>query len=398
VFGGAFLVAGTCVGAVAVALPVSLASLGFLGCCLAFGLCWVLMAWTGCLVLEVNAQLPHRTSYASMALATFGPWGARLTTLIYGMLLYSLLAAYMTGGSDILVTIGHFERVSSDLISGIWWGVGSVVLYLGVRWIDGINRYLLLGLLGAFIIMLYHSVPQIESQRLWDAVHLSKSTSVYLMIIGAFGYQVIVPSVRRYCHDHSSDAQKAIVLGSFIPFVLYILWTLCVLGTLPSHGLHSLDALRTLAQPARWLPLWMSAGDQGIAVIGLKQSVEVFVFCAIATSFLGIALSVYDFIQDLSQLISGQILPRIWSVLITLSPPLIYAHVWPNGFVQALKYAGLMVLLLNICLPIAMVWRVRSGHCALSVTYNYRAPGGKVTLISVSVLIVCLTLGLGYFS
>ena len=377
--GASALVAGTCIGAAAVALPVSLVSLGLLGSCLAFVMCWALMAWTGCLTLEVNLALPDQSSYTSMALATLGVWGARVTTLIYGILLYALLAAYLAGGSDIVMTISGALTPNIHSITIAWWCLGGVMLYLGVRWIDHLNR-ILLGLLSvAFIVMVKLSLPSVQWVHKVSFQPVSQDLSIYLMILGAFGYQVIVPSVRVYCQSLSSVAERSIIMGSLIPLVLYSIWTLCVFGALPLTGDKSLSALQALEQPARWLPLWMSSSHPVNAWFNLSSAVEIFIFGAITTSFLGIALSAYDLVQDLSQVCFKRRLPKGCAALITLLPALCYVELWPNGFVMALKYAGLMVLLLNVILPMGMAWRIRwlRQHQLVSSTANdYQAPSG----------------------
>ena len=55
--GASALIAGTCVGAATIALPVATAQFGFFGCLLLFFFSWLLMSWTGCLTLEANSHL-----------------------------------------------------------------------------------------------------------------------------------------------------------------------------------------------------------------------------------------------------------------------------------------------------------------------------------------------------
>ena len=398
--GAAGLIAGTCIGAVTVALPVATASLGFFGCVLLFFASWLLMAWTGCLVLEVNARLGQHASFVSMAKMTLGPWAAHAALLCYGGLLYALLAAYMTGGADILITVAHLDHLRPDVVILLWSLLAVVVISFGVRLVDFCNRLLLLSLVAAFVWMVFCSATHIHVRRLvdWSGVHWQQGLQASLIIVAAFGYQVVVPTVRQFCKNNTKIIARAIWLGSFLPFMVYVLWALCVFGTLPMQGPHGLMALQALAHPARWLPLWMA---DGAASLYLRWGVEGFIFCAIATSFLGIAMSLYDFVRDsLARFFVNQqasFTEHAVYVLLTMLPPWLYAHIWPGGFVRALKHAGVLVVLLNIILPILMALRVRQGVLAapneVKQPQPYQAPGHMLSLY-VALLLSLLFLGM----
>lgn len=353
--GSCGLLAGTCVGAATIALPVATANIGFLGSLIVFIISWIIMATTGCLTLEAVSYLPKNTSFIKLTEHTFGNKASSIILVCYGCLLYSLLAAYLTGGGDILA-----DWLSTSLSGAtLWYILGLIIMTLGLKHIDRLNRLFLCALILSFIAMSLWSINHIHIDRL-SAFSLSSNKSI-LVILTAFGYQVIIPSLRNYANSNYKIVYKSIVFGSIIPLIIYITWSVCVFGTIPLTGSNGLINLQQTGKIVHFLPIWMA---NGVSYNILSLSIKFFIFFAIATSFLGISISLYDFIKDLLPKIKNNISRQshVLLVFLVLTPPLIYTHIWPNGFIKALSYAGALVLLLNIILPICLVLKLRKNH------------------------------------
>src|SRR5579864_4112356 len=99
--GGILLVVGTTIGAGMLALPVATAQLGFWGATALLIACWAIMTASAFVLLEVNLLLPQNTNIISMAGATLGRFGQAMTWVVYLVLLYSILSAYIAGGGDL---------------------------------------------------------------------------------------------------------------------------------------------------------------------------------------------------------------------------------------------------------------------------------------------------------
>lgn len=67
---------------------------------------------------------------------------------------------------------------------------------------------------------------------------------------------------------------------------------------------------------------------------------------------------------------------------LTFIPPLTFALFYPQGFVAALGYAGLLFAFYGLILPIGLAWRAREQHPDLP----YRVAGGKLALIVTLIL------------
>ncbi len=373
--GGTLIIAGTCIGAGMLALPVAMAGGGFLGSCVALVIFWSAMALTGLYVLEVNLYLPAESNFISMAKLTLGRSGEIVAWFTYLLLLYSLMAAYLSAGGD-LVESAYSSLAHADLETWIkpipWMVVAGIAIYFGARTVDGLNRILFLGLVATYLLMVLFTLPQINTSYLLPGKPLSLLYA-FPILSTAFGYHVVIPSMRLYLSGNVSNLVRIIILGSLITLVVYIFWDLVVFGTIPASGTMSLETIQHSGQPATKIA-------STLAVLSHKTSlvmiIEFFIFFAISTSFIGISLALFDFLADGFK-IPRTALGKVFGTLLTFIPPLTYALFFPKGFILALSYAGVFVAILHGLLPAAMAWAGRNR----GLPTLYLAPGGKLGMV-----------------
>src|SRR3990167_3066784 len=136
--GSILLIVGTSIGAGMLALPIATAQLGFVGSLILLFSCWFVMTAGAFLILEVNLWLPQNSNLVSMAKATIGPLGQIISWITYLLLLYSLLCAYIAGGSDLF----HNLFVASQIPIPTWGAsllftlLFGFIVYLGIRSVD----------------------------------------------------------------------------------------------------------------------------------------------------------------------------------------------------------------------------------------------------------------------
>ena len=111
--GGILLIIGTSIGGGMLALPITTAQRGFLGSVLLLFSAWLFMTAGAFLILEVNLWLPADSNLVSMAKETLGRGGALFAWVIYLLLLYCLIAAYISGGSDLLHSLLQLVKLNS---------------------------------------------------------------------------------------------------------------------------------------------------------------------------------------------------------------------------------------------------------------------------------------------
>ena len=81
---------------------------------------------------------------------------------------------------------------------------------------------------------------------------------------------------------------------------------------------------------------------------------DLFAFFAIATSFLGVALGLFDYVSEWFAKEEGEKKERVGKVkvaIITFALPLLFSLFYPKGFVFALGFAAISLSLLAVVLP-----------------------------------------------
>jgi tyrosine-specific transport protein len=386
--GGILLVIGTTIGAGMLALPVTTGQLGFWGSALQLVSCWVAMVVCALLFLEVNLWLPANSNLVSMAGATLGRAGQALAWVVYLVLLYSIISAYISGGGDlfhyVLTTAGL--QISPAIGSILFTLLFGLVVYFGIRAVDYVNRGLMFGKLGAFLLLTAFIVPFISIDNLTrlQMKYIVSPTGIMVTAV-AFGSLMIIPSLRSYFGEDIKSLRKAIVIGTFIPLLCYIAWDMVIMGVVPLNGTPGLNAILNSANPNSGVVAALTSLLQKPIITDLAKF---FLSICMTTSFLSVSLSLSDFLSD------GLNMPKEGikgSALVfggTFLPPLILVLFYPNAFLSGLKFAGLSIFILMVLMPPLMAWRGRYHHELVSDVYQVR--GGKFLLATLLVFAVLM--------
>src|SRR5699024_5174154 len=93
----------------------------------------------------------------------------------------------------------------------------------------------------------------------------------------------------------------------------------------------------------------------------VEMAVRVFAGLALATSFLGVSLGLFDFLAQVFRH-GGHLRGRLRTGVITFLPPLTFALYFPQGFVFALGFAAVALAVLSLLLLALLAWRVCHLH------------------------------------
>lgn len=372
--GGILMITGNAIGGGMLALPLATAQSGFINSTLFLIACWAIMLAGGLLILEVNLWFPANSHLVSMARATLGRTGEIVTWLCYLLLLYSLLAAYIAGGSDFLQGLFqkanlHFSLKSMAILFVLALGI---IVYKGIRSVDTFNRALMGGKLLIYILLIVLIFPFLSSKQLHQGQFHYLPSSLTIMIT-SFGFAAIIPSLRSYFHSDVQQLRRVIIFGSLIPLICYILWNAAIMGIIPLGGDSGLVHIAQTKQPTSELTNTLSTLLGKNLITGLAWG---FTSICLATSFLGVGLSLADFLKDgfaLNKTEKG----KSTATLLTFLPPLIIVLFFPGAFMTALNYAGIWCASLLALLPALMAW---SGRYRQQNTFPYRVAGGKFLL------------------
>ena len=192
---------------------------------------------------------------------------------------------------------------------------------------DYVNRTLLTLKLGAFFFMVVLLLPHIRLESLapkpTKPIHFLAAMPV---LITSFSYQMLIPSIRDYFQSNVRRIKKALWIGGAIPLVIYFLWVSIVFGLLPE--LTPQDNLTTM----------VTMLENRVRIPFLSLIVNFFTDVAVTTSFLGVSMSLFHFIQDGFNLHHKGFKDKAIASLITFLPPLCFAWIYPKGFLAALSF------------------------------------------------------------
>jgi tyrosine-specific transport protein len=374
--GGSLLIAGTSIGGGMLALPILTGQAGFLPSIAVYVLCWLFMASTGLLFLEVSQWMHGDANIISMAQKTLGRKGKYFAWVVYLFLFYCLTVAYIVGCGNIVTELSQFHLPdwAGPLVFLLFF---APLILIPTSLAGHLNIYLVIGLALSYLGFVFLGFRYVESEFL-TAHDWSHSLRVLPIAFAAFAYQGTIPTLTTYMEQDLKNTRRAILIGSFIPLIVYAIWTWLILGIVPLEGPGGLEEALQKGQNAVE-PLKNFIGNP--AVYGLGQTLA---FFALVTSCLGVSLGLRDFLADglnIRKDVKGKLL---LAVLVFL-PPLIIAMSYPHIFLTALDYAGGFgcALLLGL-LPIVMTW---IGRYHKNFGLRPQLPAGRWTLIGLGIFV-----------
>lgn len=382
VVGGMLLVAGSCIGAGMLALPILTGLSGFYPSLAVMIFSWGFMTFTALLLLEINGWFKKQVNLVTMAYESIGQKGRIIAWLSYLFLFYSLLVAYTAASGKVFSAILEAVigvRLAASVASIFFTVLFGMIVYIGTRAVDQFNRALMVGLIATYLGMIALGISRIEPNLLANSMPKYVLISLPVLVV-SFGFQNMIPSLTAYMKGDLNRVRKSIIGGSLITLAIYLVWLMLVLGVVPLDLIQQSYAKGEEAT----IPLRQVLGASGISHFS-----QGFAFFAIVTSFLAQGLTLTHFLAD-----GFKLQPKRsnlwWLSALALLPPLVLALYNPNIFFRALSFAGgICAMVLFGILPIWMVWvgRYRRKHPS-----EYHVSGGKASLI-IGLLFAFLVIG-----
>ncbi len=384
--GGILLIVGTSIGAGMLALPMANAAAGLMPSSVALFICWLIMATGAFLILEVNLYISSGKHMVSMAYETLGKFGLVVTWITYLLLLYALLSAYISGGSDVLQgVVGLLHIKLADWQSTCLFTLGfGIIVYGGIQQVDWANRMLMFGKLGIYLLLVILIAPFITHEN-WSHNAVHEVPNTLMILITSFGFAIIVPNLREYFNGNIKQLKQVILIGSVIPLLCYFAWDAVIMGALPADGDNGLISLTTNPHPTTSLANQLSGIVNNPTLSGLFRT---FTSICMLTAFLGVSLCLMTFLSDGLKL-NRRGKQGLGLALLTFLPPLILVLFFPGAYLNALRYAGGLCVVLLIALPALMALFGRKKFQG-----PFIVPGG----IWPPMLLLCSTVGLLYLS
>lgn len=363
---------GTIVGAGILGIPYVIAKAGFL-----YGLILLIVIGLGCLFLNLflgevvlRTKTQHQTpGYAAKYL---GRWGKWIMTFSIVVSIYGALTAYLIGEGQTLFSI--FKIGTPLIYTLIFFLIVSFIIYRGIK-ATGKAELVLISLLFLIVILIgIFSYGQINFSNLGGS-DLTKIFLPYGVILFAYiGFAGVPEMNEELLGKEKKKFKKAIILGSVIPIVLYILFAFVIIGII------GLDNFELLQPNERIATVALSIYSQPI----LGICANLLAVLAMFTSFLtlGVALTeVYEYDLGISRKIA---------FLLTLSVPLLIAALKITTFIAVLGFTGAIAGGIDGIMIVLMYWKAK--------LLGERKPEfvlPKMKLIG-SLLILIFVLGIGY--
>lgn len=357
-------------------MPLAAAGVGFGVTVVLLGGLWALMCYTALLLLEVYQHVPPDTGLGSLAARYLGRYGQWITGFSMMFLMYALTAAYISGAGELIassINDGFGASLSPETGAIVFTLIGGGVVCAGTSLVDLFNRFLFSAKILFLVVMLVLLAPHVHKVNLLSLpLEKGLALSAIPVIFTSFGFHGSVPSIVSYMNGDIRKLRRVFVIGSAIPLVAYLFWQLVTLGSIGSNTFIGLMAEHS------GLNVFLVALRNVVASSHVELAVHLFADLALATSFLGVALGLFDYMADLFQR-RNTVAGRLQTGAMTFLPPLAFALFYPRGFVMALGYAGVALSILALLLPSLLAWKSRQQH----PQQGYRVAGGTPMLCAV---------------
>lgn len=375
VLGGTMIIAGTSIGAGMLGLPTISAGMWFFWSMLVLFGTWALMLLSSKALLEVNLHYEPGASFDTLVKDTLGQGWNIVNGVSVAFVLYILIYAYVSGGGSIVrhtcEAVLGFEP--NKTAAGVMFAVFLTACVWWSTWIvDRISVIMMCGMVVTFVLSMTGMLSQIKTGFLLDAggsggeaVFCLVALSTYLT---SFCFHASVPSMVKYFGKDPVSINKCLIYGTVIALVCYFVWIFAADGNISREGFKGV-----IAAGGNVGDLIKAAGtDSGDFI---RRMLESFAAMAVATSFLGAGLGLFDYMADMLKFDDSR-LGRSKTTLATFLPPTIGGLIWPDGFLVAIGWAGFAAAVWSVIVPALMLRASRRKF----ETALYVAPGGSVTV------------------
>jgi len=378
-----FLVAGTCIGGGMLALPIASGITGFWPSVATLLAACIFMTITGLLFLEATLWMGNGTHIISMSSKLLNQFGKSVCWLVYLFIGYFSLTAYVSGGGkEIAFVTTEILKVplSNYVGSLIFILIFGIIIYQGHRVIERVNTILFISMIVAYFFMISLAHSEINLHLL-ERQDLSITNFLFLspLMLTTFSFPGIVPTIVPYLKKDIRALKIAIIGGTTTTFLVYFVWLLIIFGSVPYDGSHGLKEAFLCDVPAT------ECLHYAIQNPILSYVAQFFAFFALTTSFLGIALALFDFLADGFKISKTGFGKLVLTLMVAL-PSLFFGIYFKRAFITALEMSGgIGDSIISGLIPAIMVWRGRY-HFKLMKQESYQVTGGKSLLIVIGII------------
>ena len=274
------ILAGTTVGAGILGIPYVVSQSGYLLGLIEIIAIGLLMMVINLYVAETALRTPGKHQLTGLAERYLGKKGKIIMTIVTTFGIYGAMLAYLIGQSQVLSSIFG----GNPAIYGIvYFAIMAGIIYAGLDLVEKADMFII------FANILLIGVISVLSFSKTNALNLltfnpSNLLVPYGVILFSYLATISIPELKLALETHHHQIKKAVILGTLIPMIIYILFTTAVVGVVGFDKFSSLSPNERVATIAlgKYVP-------GSIALVA-----NLFAFFAMSTAFISLGLALKD--------------------------------------------------------------------------------------------------------
>lgn len=376
----------TIIGGGMFALPVAFVHVWFLKGMVVLSATGILMLMTGLILVDITMRFPQGASFHTFTNALLGPGASVVIGIAFCFVLYLLTYAYISGAASILRGLFPSDVVGHDWLPVILLSLTtSVILWVGGRLPGYILSCLITVKFTLFLLLFTGATGGVKLLRLMETSG-SSSLHDYLPVVPvciiAFGFHGSIPSLTRmYQRDNHRAITRSLYYGFAVSLLIYAFWLTPTMGALSSQ------AIQHVSDEGGNIGAFIAALDIHQPASGASLMLVSFGCIAVLASLMSASIGLCDYLEDMLNK-SGCRAARPLAIFLTYFPPALACIFSPEGFLSALAFAGISLVLWSILLPPCLLIQAR--RSALSPVYVF--PGNNFLLKTIIIAGVILWL------
>ena len=356
---GAMVICGTVAGAGMFTLPVVMAGAWYSWSVIMLIISWFCMLLSGLLFMQVSLKFPLGAGYDTLTQALTPHWWRKLNGLSISFVLGILTYAYISASGPVYqqsiaaTGIAINDAEAKILLTAV---VGLVV-WLGTKGVSRLITLCLVAKLLLFFMLFGGLIHHVELAQLFSPGDSSAHPAYfpYLLAVvpfclASFGFHGNITGLISYYQGHAGKVKRALVWGTLFALVIYLFWLTCTMGNIPRA------AFPDISRQGGDIHALIQAMHDRISQRSLGLLLDIFSHFAVICSFLGVTVGLFDFIADKLGFDNSKT-GRAKTALITFCPPLFASILFPQGFLLAIGYAGLLATLWALFTPALLAWK-----------------------------------------
>lgn len=355
-----FLAAGTCIGGGTIALPMVFAKVGVIPSLAIMIFIWLLNYYPSLAGAELNLRSERGLSLGELGKTFSGAGAQAMGEIVVKILSYASLTIHLCGSSSILQKLleEYFHcGISVLAIETCIALFGAVLLLFPFKVISALNNVMFTALILMFLVLLGTIFRLVDFDKIPWTVNASACDwlSVCPVMFAAYGYQLILHTLRDYCGKEPAALRKSVFFGSLIPTLVYMLWSSSSLSVVFSSNP---DFFSQMIAGKAEVGSFVRELANASSLPNFQMLVWLISILAIMTSFVGVGLGLAETLNfTLQKRTESAGVRKVSASIMTILPAYIVAANFPGAFIKILGFAGALFVVLGILLPVYLLFK-----------------------------------------